>query len=1084
MKRKFFRRALAVVLCLTLLDVSNLTVLATNENSTGTTATVSGADAGSTVANSMAATVSGSDAGSVAANSMVATVSGGNAIEPNQLMAISEIPVPLAAASPANEEIELTINHYLGNRWQKTMLFAPSSMKAENGQIINVEKAEEYYDISEVRVNGQRVEMKDGGFELALSGEATEAAVDVYYRQTQGIYANETGMIDYDGGWDTYVDGSSSISSKANYAVGSSRENRISTIGAKGSYVTLMEVRGEDGKVYHFNINSYERYNYQQQPDGTWAEERDKRGNKIDYRAQFPILQGLLKGLSKSEGSSVYDVVEFNYDDPGFFNSDEKAGKRILDGYSLEFARSGMNYELTKVLKDDTVVCTNMGWFFPLEGTKNEFFGMRYDFSFTIGDYVGDMTYSFTGDDDLWVCLDGEVILDLGGIHDAYPKKGWSGESNEVSYAPGSVDVWAVLLGKTDYTLQDKIDYVSSSSNANKTHTVTVLFMERGGTASNCNMSFVMPNIAAEEAVVSTVTKAALKLNKVDAADGSALEGVSFTLTGGTEGARSLTTDADGTVSFSGLTEGTYTLTEEVPEGYMAAGPWTITVTSQSNTEGKQTTTVHSVTSVKDNATEAILSAVDGVYTIENVPEKPEIELEQSKTAEPVDWDARIYRLTLTASSLTENPRKKADAASKLSVTAGVVDYVDARFVVTDAEGNELAEGTKISDNAGVKGSLKKDADENWYVEWTEVTIEPEGKDNSAGWSAELYVRARENFIGGNRIPTNGPNSGIRVEEELYPFEKPTVNVKLLSLQLTDKEVTLFLGEEVTPGVYLTELNETLQVISIEDEAVALQDAPELSGEELEELLEEETLSVAYGDAEDEIGTFTYTLAEDANWENHTAERTGSAVGKYTLTVTYTAYTEAERAEIIGTSYKAPAMEQKAESVRDDGVYTVNVVAGKLVITKKLDTANIDFTQGDPIFTFKVMKDGRFYSYHTVRFTKEMLDAGKTEVTAAVLEELTKGIYTVEEVGTLRYELKDVTADGTVSASTKNGAAVFQMEMVISEDGVIKPAEAQATFTNVKKNDDNFSDTDVVVNSFVIGEDGTISWTADALKNQ
>ncbi len=1065
MKRNFFKRTLAVVLCLTLLDVSNLTALATDENSIGTVATVSGADAGSTAP---------------AEDNASATVSDGNAAAGSGILAISETAVPLAAAVPVagKQEVELTINHYLTKNGESTMLFAPSAMTVKNGDTVSVARSGEYYTVSSVKVDGNEAEEKDGGFELKLGAAVKEAVVDVYYQETFGTYRNETSMIDYDNGW-SWTGDSSSISYSGNYSAESTSRTRMGTIGTRDSYETLIEMQDSSGKTYHFNINDYYRYNYVRQRNGAWRKDTSK-----DYRAQFPILTGLLKGLSKSEGSSVYDVVEFAYDDPGFFSMDAKAGKRILNGYSLEFNRNGMNYELVKVWKDDEVVCSDLSSFFPV---GSDFFGMRYDFSFTTGDYVGDMTYSFVGDDDLWVCLDGEVILDLGGIHDAYPAvSGRQGKSNEVSYAPGSVDVWSALLGKADYTLQEKIDYVSDAANANRAHTVTVLFMERGSNQSNCNMAFVMPNIAAESAVVSTVTKAALQLSKKDASDGSVMAGVSFTLTDGNGYRQTLSTDANGKVSFSGLTEGIYTLSETAPEGYLEAGPWTVLVTAQSTTGESQTRTVHSIAEVKDSVTGETLNASDGVYTIENTKDKPQIRLEQSKTAHPVDWDARIYRLTLTATSLTESTRKNAQTGEgeKLSVTADVVDYIDARFVVTDAAGNELAAGAEIRDNAGVNGSLKKDADENWYVEWTEVTVAPKGEDNSAGWSAELYVRAREEFIGGNMIPTNGPDSGVIVGEELYPFEKPTVNVKLLNLQLEDKEITLFLGEEVKPGDYLTELKGTLQVLSIEDEAVALQDAPVLSGEELAELLEEKTQSVTYGGAEDEMGTFTYTLSQAADWKNHTADRVGEAVERYTLTVSYTAYTEAERAEIIGADYKAPEMEQTAGSVWDEGVYTVNVVAGKLTITKKLDTSDIDFTQGDPVFTFKITKDGRFYGYCTVRFTKAMLDAGRNEVTVAVLEGLAKGTYSVEEAETMRYELSEVTAGGTVSASTKDGAALFEMGMVTGADGAIRPAEAKAAFTNTKNNDNNFSDTDVVVNSFVIGADATISWTADTLQNR
>ena len=104
------------------------------------------------------------------------------------------------------------------------------------------------------------------------------------------------------------------------------------------------------------------------------------------------------------------------------------------------------------------------------------------------GDYVGPMNYEFTGDNDLWVLLDGKVVLDLGGIHQA---------------ASETVDIWE-KLGKTvdELTPEEK----------EKEHTLTVLYMERGAENSNCKMKFTLPSASIAE--VSQVPMAELNASK------------------------------------------------------------------------------------------------------------------------------------------------------------------------------------------------------------------------------------------------------------------------------------------------------------------------------------------------------------------------------------------------------------------------------------------------------------------------------------------------------------------------------------------------------------------------------------------
>ena len=181
---------------------------------------------------------------------------------------------------------------------------------------------------------------------------------------------------------------------------------------------------------------------------------------------------------------------------------------------------------------------------------------MRYDVTFKIGDYVGPLNYKFTGDDDLWVVLDGKkIVIDLGGIHSA---------------ATGNVDLWNYIGQAANLTEAQK----------QQTHTLTILYMERGAGASNCEMKFTLPSAKIQQVDKTKMTN--ISFYKTDA-EGNGLPGAQFSLTNdATQATMLAASESDGLVQFQQLVAGTYTLTETpAPKDYVTpTTSWKVKVTA------------------------------------------------------------------------------------------------------------------------------------------------------------------------------------------------------------------------------------------------------------------------------------------------------------------------------------------------------------------------------------------------------------------------------------------------------------------------------------------------------------------------
>lgn len=96
------------------------------------------------------------------------------------------------------------------------------------------------------------------------------------------------------------------------------------------------------------------------------------------------------------------------------------------------------------------------------------------------------MVFEFGGDDDVWVFLDGHLVMDLGGIHDY--------RTGSINFTEGTVSVQNMDDVKLD-DLYGSDDWSDDST----THELKVFYLERGKGGSNCKFRFNLPAISSDQ---------------------------------------------------------------------------------------------------------------------------------------------------------------------------------------------------------------------------------------------------------------------------------------------------------------------------------------------------------------------------------------------------------------------------------------------------------------------------------------------------------------------------------------------------------------------------------------------------------
>lgn len=192
------------------------------------------------------------------------------------------------------------------------------------------------------------------------------------------------------------------------------------------------------------------------------------------------------------------------------------------DGY-YSFDADSQNATYNKASRQFTLsnrTCTNQSdtpCFAPFGGDTDD---NKYSFGMNLGaDFYmpkdgkvnnQDMVFDFTGDDDVWVFIDGVLVLDLGGIHQAI-RGTIDFATREIKY-----DRTQSYGSNRATTISQAFSNAGQNwdSTAYKTHHLSFFYLERGDGGSNCKIRFNLPVKPSKAIDIEKETLGTIEANK------------------------------------------------------------------------------------------------------------------------------------------------------------------------------------------------------------------------------------------------------------------------------------------------------------------------------------------------------------------------------------------------------------------------------------------------------------------------------------------------------------------------------------------------------------------------------------------